>query len=78
MLREEIWKKVVKYYNLETYELEAEKRFDKREDSSMVDDEHLFICYTCMEKALERKLKPDDLIRQGVPFNEKFEKMYFG
>lgn len=77
MLREDIWKKVVQHYNLEIYELEAGERYDNRVDNKMVDDEHLFICYECMEKALGRKLLKEDLINVGVPFNSQFEKMYF-
>lgn len=83
MLKKEIWNQVVKFYNLEEYEKEADDRFYKNYEyrkqigQRHSDDEHLFICYECMEKALGRRLIREDLINQDVPLNVKFEEMYF-
>lgn len=41
------------------------------------ENEHLYLCYECIEKALGRKIKRNDLIGKNVPFNENFEEMYF-
>lgn len=83
MLRKDIWNKIVKFYDLEQYEKEADDRFHenyeyrKQIGQRHSDDEHLYLCYECMEKALGRKLEPRDLINIGVPLNAEFEKMYF-
>lgn len=83
MLKEEIWNQVVRFYNLEKYEKEANDRFHKNYEYRKLigkrhsDDEHLYFCYECMEKALGRKLVREDLINKDVPLNVKFEKMYF-
>lgn len=83
MLKKEIWNQVVRFYDLEEYEKEAEDKFyenyeyRKQIGQRHSDDEHLYLCYECMEKALGRKLRPEDLIDLGVPLNAKFEKMYF-
>ena len=83
MLRKDIRNKIVKFYDLEQYEKEADERFHKNYEyrkqigQRHSDDEHLYLCYECMEKALGRKLRPEDLINLGVPLNAEFEKMYF-
>ena len=79
MLSDKVWNKVVKFYDLEEYEKEADERFEKNYNykNHFSDDEHLFLCYECMEKALGRKIKPSDLIGHDVPLNVEFEKMYF-
>ena len=35
-----------------------------------------FICYKCMEKALNRKLKESDLVDIKYPFNDEFREWY--
>ena len=35
-----------------------------------------FICYKCMEKALDRKLKESDLVDIKYPFNDEFREWY--
>ena len=82
MLNNKIWNKVVKNLNLKEYEINAEKRYEKHYQKagwrmSNIEDEHLYLCYECMEKALGRKLKRSDLIGKNVPLNEEFEYMYF-
>ena len=83
MLREDIWNSIVKFYNLEEYEKEADERFNENYEYRKLigdrhsDDEHLYLCYECMEKALGRKLTIKDLININVPLNMAFEKMYF-
>lgn len=79
MLKESVWNRIVNFYNLGEYEKEADKRFHENYEISrgFSDDEHLFICYECMEKALGRKIEPSDLINIGVPLNMAFEEMYF-
>lgn len=83
MLNEKVWNRIVKFYDLEEYEKEADKRFHKNYEyrkqigQRHSDDEHLYLCYECMEKALGRKIEPSDLINIGVPLNAEFEKMYF-
>lgn len=83
MLRDDIWNNIVKFYNLEQYEKEADDRFQenyeyrKQIGQRHSDDEHLYLCYECMEKALGRRIEPGDLINIGVPLNMRFEEMYF-
>lgn len=83
MLKKSVWDKVVNFYSLVEYEKEAEERFYENYEYRKIighrysDDEHLFICYECMEKALGRKIEPPDLINIGVPLNMAFEEMYF-
>lgn len=83
MLKKEVWDQIVKFYNLEEYEKEADDKFHenyeyrKQIGQRHSDDEHLYLCYECMEKALGRKLRLEDLINLGVPLNVEFEKMYF-
>lgn len=83
MLKDDIWNNIVKFYDLEQYEKEADDRFQenyeyrKQIGQRHSDDEHLYLCYECMEKALGRKIEPGDLINIGVPLNMMFEEMYF-
>ena len=79
MLKNNVQNKIVKFYNLEEYEIEADRKFYKNYSKShgFYDDEHLFICYECMEKALGRRIEFSDLINIGVPLNIAFEEMYF-
>ena len=83
MLKDNIWNNIVKFYDLEQYEKEADERFQenyeyrKQIGQRHSDDEHLYLCYECMEKALGRKIEPGDLINISVPLNMRFEEMYF-
>lgn len=83
MLKKEVWSRIVNFYNLGEYEKEADERFHinyeyrKQIGKRHSDDEHLYLCYECMEKALGRKIEPSDLINIGVPLNMAFEEMYF-
>ena len=61
MLIDKIWNSIVRFYKLED--------FEKRS--------HLFICSDCMEKALDRHIKEDDLVDPKYPFNDSFRKWYF-
>lgn len=87
-LVDEVWKKVVKYYNLENYEKKAERlHFEAdpwlNENYEDKDEYHLYICSDCMEKALGRKLLMTDLSEAEAKskglwyYNYKFEKYYF-
>ena len=86
MLSEKVWKRVVDFYNLSEYEQAAEKEFARHYDRTLAlgkcmkekDDEHLFICYVCVEKALGRRIRRSDLIGKDVLLNRAFERMYFG
>lgn len=79
MLKDTIWKRIINYYNLRQYEKESEMRFLTyyRRGAKHKDDQHLYICYVCMEKALNRKIRRSDLIGKDVPLNADFEEMYF-
>ena len=82
MLNNIIWDTIVKYYNLGEYEKKAFDLYSKmnfgfRKHFKDKDEYHLYICSTCMEKALGRKLLKSDLIGENIPLNEKFEKSYF-
>lgn len=79
MLKDSIWGKIVHYYCLTDYETKAAHRFSAnyRRNRKHYDNEHLYICYVCMEKALHRKLRRNDLIGTNVPLNAEFEEMYF-
>ena len=85
MLKETIWREIVRFYDLEEYEKEAFKLFMKaynkwkrgRSKFNDKDEYHLYLCTDCMERALGRKLLKSDLIGENVLFNENFEKNYF-
>ena len=82
MLKNEIWNEIVKFYDLNAYEEKAFEAFKKtnfgfRKNFTDKDEYHLYLCTTCMEKALNRKLLKSDLIGENIPFNEDFEKYYF-
>lgn len=79
MLKDTVWNRIVHYYCLEQYEHDAHLRFNRnyRRNRKHYDNEHLYICYVCMEKALSRKLRRTDLINKNVPLNSDFEEMYF-
>ena len=82
MLKDKKWEEVVHFYGLENYEMEAHNKFIEHYYRSGLrakhkDEEQLYLCYECMEKALGRKIKRTDLISKNVPINENFEYMYF-
>lgn len=82
MLNNKRWKEVVQFYGLSDYEKEAGKRYFEHYSRvgrrvKEIEDEHLYLCYECIEKALGRKIRRNDLIGKNVPFNEDFEEMYF-
>lgn len=85
MFTDKIWWDLLDFYNLWRYEAEAKSAFHeaiyKYERGSLltpfVDKEeyHCDICYKCAEKALGRKLVPEDV--NNSLFNESFKKIYF-
>ena len=83
MLNGETWNKVVEFYSLKKFESKARAKYAKHiqkegRSTEALEDEHLFICYTCMEKALGRKICKSDLIgEKGKIFNKAFEDLYF-
>lgn len=82
MLNDKRWNEIVKKLNLEEYEKEAEQKYEEHYRKagfrmSKVEDEHLYLCYKCMEEGLGRKLRRSDLIGKNIPLNENFEYMYF-
>ena len=80
MLNNILWNKIVKYYNLENYEKEANNRFIKaykKKQNIEKDNQHLFICIDCMENALNRKLTKNDLVGDNISYNKTFEEWYF-
>lgn len=82
MLNSNIWDRIVKFYDLSEYEKDACFKFNehyKKSGSrlSYKEDEHLYLCYRCMEHALGRKIKRSDLIGKNIPLNDEFEYMYF-
>ena len=78
MLKNLVWNRIVSFYKLTNYEKEASHRFHTKWHKGIHDfipNDHLFLCYECMEKALGRKLTKEDLI--NCPLNEQFIKEYF-
>lgn len=82
------WRKVVNFYNLNSYEKRAKKLYSKVDpwlDENFIDKDeyHLYICSDCMEKALGRKIMPTDLstsqskLDGGWYYNKAFEESYF-
>ena len=83
MLSNKKWDEVVSFYDLKEYENKAMEKYRLHCEkvgnykAKHIDDEHLYICYECMEKALGRKIRRSDLIGKDIPLNEYFEYMYF-
>ena len=82
MLNDKAWNRVVEFYSLTDYEREANNKYMAHylrvgRRAKNLEDEHLYICYACMEKALGRKIRRSDLIGKDVPINFDFERMYF-
>ena len=84
----ERWKEVVDFYNLSDYEKKASDLYadaDPWLNENFVDKDeyHLYICSDCMEKALGRKILPEDLStakakEEGRLYhNMEFEQYYF-
>lgn len=64
------------------YKNEAKQRYEEHHvragyRMSNIEDEHLYLCYKCMEEGLGRKIRHSDLIGKNMPLNEEFEYMYF-
>lgn len=82
MLSNKRWKEVVQFYNLSKYEKEAIERYDEHLlragwRAKEIENEHLYLCYKCIEEALGRKIRRSDLIGKNIPINKDFEEMYF-
>ena len=77
MLTDKKWNEVVQHYGLEQYERDANTLFAqnyRRNRYVYKENEHLFICYKCMEEALGRKLTMRDLMK--APINDAFIHAY--
>lgn len=78
MLNDLVWNQVVHHYRLSKYEKEARHRFLTKWHRGIRDynpNDHLLICYECMERALGRKLTKEDII--DAPLSKPFIESYF-
>lgn len=62
MLNDKRWNEIVKKLNLEEYGKEAEQKYEEHYRKagfrmSNIEDEHLHLCYKCMEERLGRKIR---------------------
>jgi len=86
MLKNSVWKEVIRYYDLEDKERSNEELFNyyydlyRKNKGTDIGEEYFekcgdystFICYPCMERALGRELNMEDLITNDAPINWNF------
>lgn len=84
MLRNDVWHRVLQYFNLDTVEDDYARR--RRQYYEMChrrggqkgkapDDTFLYVCNDCVEEALGRAIRPTDLM--NCPFNNEYKEEHF-
>lgn len=82
MFTNEIWERLLDFYGLKEYEHMARVLFNanwrnrKRKPFRDKDKYHCYLCYECAEKALGRKILPEDI--NDSMYNTAFRRFYYG